>query len=1087
MKSYKFAIKLIAMLLSVQMVCSMIPSSAFASETDMQETAVAVTYADEDSSVASGPLPEEVTMDAGNASDNEVESDPLPEEEGIADGNTSDADMPAWDENSLPDSMMPDEADLPSQQEAESGIDESQYDSEMAEQDLMPDPNEAALSAFEQSVVVDTAEIAVKAPEGTFPAGAQLSVQKASAEQQALAEEAVDSERDDGRIPVVFYTYEIRILDAAGEELHLAEGQMAEVSFALQEAFDESLAADIWHIRQDAYTGDLTAEKLDTVAERADGIVHAKTDGFSLYTLEFSEEGQTDAAREEETTENISDSVEFIASSNTNNIVGQIFANWVNGLYKDIQEQSLAEYPLDPHERAYYGDSLRVRDLAGKDGATDNFLVYRDTYLIISEEESGKYEVGFSADGTEACITPAIPEKDISGKTGIIFLREDVSCDDILVFAGEASCSGESMTVPVRTADQITVNELFSDGKLGFEQQPQRQNGLLKASSSLFPDNIILTKNPEGKNWKGTISNFGAQLLIPTVKYDLFKLLLEMDMEFKVNLDFDITTTGSSGGETSAEIAKVHFTYELFSVSVTYRLETEFDSTPIHVRGSFSNYCAIGYGTHGTRVRNFNTPVTIDKLDILDPSGYNKDINFYIGTGLYLQGGFLEVDIPVVDISYGPLVSINMTGQGGCRINARQEKDQQQEEGTSEVIHSCTNPGKEGCLALELQERQKIRAYIKIDLFFDSWDFDLGTKDRWEDVGAPGRYYNSYTYGSGMQEGNCPHKLYKLPVAVWQNTQQQPAANMDVSVAEIDRVAEEDRGYACKKTDSSGKTVLYLPVQGPLCKYTVTAGGELAGKRVYGVQSSPFLHEYENPQVDVYVHSGEKIRIKAVIDWNVDLENKEVPYRLPEFYTNRLLVIPYRRAAGSGGEWELTPDEEYNKKHYSPYYPSDDHIYLHGYLFDVTDTSKNWVVKTWEVDKYGFEDGRAIAYEYRVRLADCDEYRDDKDIEDLGFRPDWDHVKTITEEENRKYIERWVGRYLNAAGDAEPDQLIKYLVTYDDQITDDFAQEKTEVKTSIALTSVVDVDVNKRWNISDPDSRPDAVYLTLLQLVPDRQ
>ena len=63
-----------------------------------------------------------------------------------------------------------------------------------------------------------------------------------------------------------------------------------------------------------------------------------------------------------------------------------------------------------------------------------------------------------------------------------------------------------------------------------------------------------------------------------------------------------------------------------------------------------------------------------------------------------------------------------------------------------------------------------------------------------------------------MQEGICPHRLYKVPVLVSKNEQlTDPAPNMNVTVTEYNKIFEYDRQYAQNTTGSDGKTALHLP------------------------------------------------------------------------------------------------------------------------------------------------------------------------------------------------------------------------------------------------------------------------------------
>ncbi len=145
-------------------------------------------------------------------------------------------------------------------------------------------PEEAPESApFEQSRTVSDVTVTVRAESGAFPDGATLSVKRVSRDLRNQASEAIEDVRDEDQNVAASYTFDIKVLDGEGNELQPAPGYDVEVSFALAEVEDENLEANVYHVTDE---GDgLTAEKLEAEAE-ADTVT-AITDGFSLYTVEF--------------------------------------------------------------------------------------------------------------------------------------------------------------------------------------------------------------------------------------------------------------------------------------------------------------------------------------------------------------------------------------------------------------------------------------------------------------------------------------------------------------------------------------------------------------------------------------------------------------------------------------------------------------------------------------------------------------------------------------------------------------------------------------------------------------------------------
>ena len=119
--------------------------------------------------------------------------------------------------------------------------------------------------------------VTVTAPEGVFPANCQLSVQPVFVVDDQT-KEAVDAERQEGKTVAKSFTYDIKVLKN-GEEIQPADGSKVKVSFALATAANTNLDATVYHVTDDG------AKALETSVEGE--TVSAETDGFSLYTVEF--------------------------------------------------------------------------------------------------------------------------------------------------------------------------------------------------------------------------------------------------------------------------------------------------------------------------------------------------------------------------------------------------------------------------------------------------------------------------------------------------------------------------------------------------------------------------------------------------------------------------------------------------------------------------------------------------------------------------------------------------------------------------------------------------------------------------------
>ena len=167
--------------------------------------------------------------------------------------------------------------------ETESSIDKPDESKDEPEEDEEDEEKEDV--AFEGSKTVSGVTVNVSADEGVFPEGSTLSVSTVSSGEKDEIDEAVEEEREENRNVASSYTFDIKVLNKDGEETEpdTSKGKVR-VTFALSEADNDNLTADIYHIGDD-----MKAEKLDTdtTTEGGEPAVTAETDGFSYYTVEF--------------------------------------------------------------------------------------------------------------------------------------------------------------------------------------------------------------------------------------------------------------------------------------------------------------------------------------------------------------------------------------------------------------------------------------------------------------------------------------------------------------------------------------------------------------------------------------------------------------------------------------------------------------------------------------------------------------------------------------------------------------------------------------------------------------------------------
>ena len=147
-------------------------------------------------------------------------------------------------------------------------------------------------SAFMQSQVVGDVEVTVRAEAGAFPADAVLSVEEVSGELGESALAAVDEVRGEGLAAAASLTFDIKVLDASGNELQPADGDIATVSFTPLSDIGEGVALTVYRIDDDA----MTAAKLESGADEQAGSIVVFADYFSLYTLELTTEKEEEEA-----------------------------------------------------------------------------------------------------------------------------------------------------------------------------------------------------------------------------------------------------------------------------------------------------------------------------------------------------------------------------------------------------------------------------------------------------------------------------------------------------------------------------------------------------------------------------------------------------------------------------------------------------------------------------------------------------------------------------------------------------------------------------------------------------------------------
>ncbi len=193
--------------------------------------------------------------------------------------------------------LQPEEPEIQTEEQAiqdeetKSQAEESEIEAEAAEPED-EEPEEISETHLETQTAGVT--VKVEAEAGTFPEDVQLVAEVAGSDEEKEAAAAVDEVRAADTNVAASYTFDIKIVDTDGNELQPAEGKTVNIRFELGEAADANLTADVYHIEEtdtESATDEtdiaLEAKKLESETNRDESSVTAVTDGFSLYTVEF--------------------------------------------------------------------------------------------------------------------------------------------------------------------------------------------------------------------------------------------------------------------------------------------------------------------------------------------------------------------------------------------------------------------------------------------------------------------------------------------------------------------------------------------------------------------------------------------------------------------------------------------------------------------------------------------------------------------------------------------------------------------------------------------------------------------------------
>ena len=145
--------------------------------------------------------------------------------------------------------------------------------------------------SFDQTVTVDNVKIKVTADAGAFEEGAKLSAVRVPSTQLKEVENAVADARAKDELVTSAYAFDIKIMSQDGRALQPAAGKKVKVSFAAEEAANNSLNAVVYHIV--GPKDNIKAQKLATTVNREAKAAEAQTTGLSYYVVEFVSKNST--------------------------------------------------------------------------------------------------------------------------------------------------------------------------------------------------------------------------------------------------------------------------------------------------------------------------------------------------------------------------------------------------------------------------------------------------------------------------------------------------------------------------------------------------------------------------------------------------------------------------------------------------------------------------------------------------------------------------------------------------------------------------------------------------------------------------
>ena len=349
-------------------------------------------------------------------------------------------------------------------------------------------------------------------------------------------------------------------------------------------------------------------------------------------------------------------------------------------------------------------------------------------------------------------------------------------------------------------------------------------------------------------------------------------------------------------------------------------------SQPVRVQGRFTYKTTLELSVEGN---GFTTGTEQEfEFTSIKPLNPVKDqrIVVFVGSQYEFQGELININTSAVKI--GPILELEADVMGGGIAEGVVHKDEMEFERyadwDTEVIHSCTENGREGCLEGEVRlvSSDYVYAGVNLKASIPAIDKSIDILEKHYPLktsyfrDSKKHFVQSLTWREKLKKQEyCSHLYYKVPVAVWANqgktipisgiyVHQQGVSREDANMTPY-TVAWTGKNPKIQPRDGNekGKAVLYLPyIDG---KYTIVVdslNNEQDGdndKRLMGgsAEQPEKMRRGANEQVDIILESSEKTEYRVEKKWDIDLEGKDRPDSID-------VLLQTRYGKGNFFSWE---------------------------------------------------------------------------------------------------------------------------------------------------------------------------------------